>query len=106
MLDDRQTQASAASFAGAGAIDPIEPLENPFAGFGRNPRTIILHPEFGFLFSEQPASNANMSFVPPVFKSVLDEVEQDLMQPVGIGLSGQAGRQQILERRLFFGGAG
>ena len=55
---------------------------------------------------QRPATDADAAFVAAIFDRVLDEVEQHLLQAVGVRLRAQLVAQLVFNRRLFLRRAG
>ena len=105
MFDDRQAQAGAAAFARAGAVHAVEPLKNPAHGLGRNARTVIGHKYLQFVGLAAAGPDGDAAPVSSIFDRVFDQVEQDLLNAVGIGPDEGLRGDFIFENGLAGGGA-
>src|SRR6266446_3681230 len=105
VFDDGKTEAGAARLARAGAVHAVKSLEDAVLRLGGNSGAVVLDPELDLLPSDRFSAYTHAAFVPAIFDGVLDQVEQDLLQPVGVGARAQARRQTIFQGDFFFGRA-
>src|SRR6266568_5567479 len=106
VFDDGKAEAGAARLARARAVYAVKSLEDAVLRLGGNSGAVVLDPELDLLARDRFSADAHTAFVPAIFDGVLDQVEQDLLQPVGVGARAQARRQAIFHGHFFFGRPG
>ena len=102
VLNDGEPKSRAALLARAGFINTIEPLEHPFEGFRRYPRTVILDEYLDLAAVPGASANDHSAFGAAILDGVINQVAQHLFQPVSVSTDGQVG--SLVDKLDAFGG--
>ena len=101
-LNDRQPQPRAAALAPARPVDHVEPLENSRNVAVRNTFAVIPHADDGVAVARVDF-DLHAAVLRRVPDRVVDEVDEDLREAVGVGLDLDGTQRQELERDALVG---
>ena len=105
VFHDGQAETGTALVAGARFVQTIKSLKYPAFCVLRDSGAIVCHPNVDFIFSGRRCTNDHNSFLRSIFDAVIDQIPQDLLQSIEIGMGEQAGRNLVMQSYLPFVGA-
>src|SRR5690606_1197259 len=106
---DGQADTAAAGVAGAGGVGAVEPVEEVVEMFGGDAVSGVGDREFGAVAAGQPAADGDLAAGRGVAQRVVEQVGQDLGEPVGIdgdggGVVDRGAQRDALRVELFTSG--
>jgi hypothetical protein len=105
VFDDGEAESGAAGFAGAGFIEAIEPFEDALQGIGREAGAVVLDLDVDGLGVGFGGGDGDVSGLAAVLDGVVDQVEEHLLKPVGIGSDAELRGDVVLQGDGAFTGA-
>lgn len=109
VLHDRETEAGSALVAGTGGVHTEEAFEDPFQGVARDAGSVVRHPDLrpgpvGVWI--RGGADRDLAALAAIFDSVVDEIEEDLLKTVGVGVGLEVGGDRVAQDHGAVRGAG